>query len=494
MADTGIGIAEEKIPLLFSAFTQVDASTTRKYGGTGLGLAICKKLCVLMGGDINITSQEGNGSEFNFHILVKNSVKNIDSPPLIEQKVDLSDKTIFIAESNPKNTAILENIIRSKRCIAVSSLSDSNLNLPNEPVDVAFIDRKLFTSMESIIPLKNIPSFANTQWLMLTAINQTKDIENYAAKGFDTCLTKPITQSGLKLSLKSLKQDSNQTESEHQQQTSEELTLPQSPQGEASQFAARILLVDDNTVNQEVAKMMLEDFGLIIDVANNGLEALAALDACSIREPYSLILMDCQMPELDGYETTKRIRKGATDFDNTKIPIIAMTANAMKGDKEKCIAAGMDDYLSKPIEADTLESMLKLWLPLHNFSQNSNTQATPQPPQAVEEFWQHDELLATLKGREDRLKILVASFTKRIPALLEEFEEATVNNDLEALSFIAHSVKGSAGQLKCNLLFVCASELELTAKNGDLTTALELSQNFKQHTLDFYNLLNKYLA
>lgn len=494
VADTGIGIAEEKIPLLFSAFTQVDASTTRKYGGTGLGLAICKKLCVLMGGDINITSQEGNGSQFNFHILVKNSVKNIDSPPLIEQKVDLSDKTIFIAESNPKNTAILENIIRSKRCIAVSSLSDNNQNLPNEPVDVAFIDRKLLTSMESITPLKNKPSFANTQWLMLTAINQTKDIENYAAKGFDTCLTKPITQSGLKLSLKSLKQDSNQTESEHLQQTSEELTLPQSPQSEASQFAARILLVDDNTVNQEVAKMMLEDFGLIIDVANNGLEALAALDACSIREPYSLILMDCQMPELDGYEATKRIRKGATDFDNTKIPIIAMTANAMKGDKEKCIAAGMDDYLSKPIEADTLENMLKLWLPLHNFSQDSNTQATPEHPQVAEEFWQHDELLATLKGREDRLKILIASFTKRIPALLEEFEEATVNNDLEALSFIAHSVKGSAGQLKCNLLFVCASELELTAKNGDLTTALELSQNFKQHTLDFYNLLNKYLA
>ncbi|MDO6421511.1 PAS domain S-box protein [Saccharophagus degradans] len=494
VADTGIGIAEEKIPLLFSAFTQVDASTTRKYGGTGLGLAICKKLCALMGGDINITSQEGNGSEFNFHILVKNSVKNIGSPPLIEQKVDLSDKTIFIAESNPQNTAILENIIRSKRCIAVSNLSDSNLNLPNEPIDVAFIDRKLLTSMESITPLKSKPNFANTQWLMLTAINQTKDIENYTAKGFDTYLTKPITQSGLTLSLKSLKQDSNQTESEHQQQTSKELTLPQSPQDEASQFAARILLVDDNTVNQDVAKMMLEDFGLIIDVANNGLEALAALDACSIREPYSLILMDCQMPELDGYETTKRIRKGATDFDNTKIPIIAMTANAMKGDKEKCIAAGMDDYLSKPIESDELESMLKLWLPLHNFSLDSNTQATPQHPQVAEEFWQHDELLATLKGREDRLKILIASFTKRIPALFEEFEEATANNDLEALSFIAHSVKGSAGQLKCNLLFVCASELELTAKNGDLTTALKLSQNFKQHTLDFYNLLNKYLA
>lgn len=494
VADSGIGIPKEKIALLFSAFTQVDASTTRKYGGTGLGLAICKKLCALMGGDINVTSEQNNGSKFNFYIRVKDSDKNNALPLPSAQQIDLSDKSIFIADANSKNIAILENIISSKSCFSVTDLTDINTQLPDSPIDLALIDTKLLTSGNSLSQLKNNPIFTDTQWLQLATINQTKDMEHYTEQGFDTHLTKPITRTGLKLALKPLTLGAALAEPENTQETTPK-TQSNTPtkQLEASKFAARILLVDDNTVNQDVAKMMLEDFGLIIDVASNGLEAIAALDACSIREPYSLILMDCQMPELDGYETTKRIRKGATDFDNTKIPIIAMTANAMKGDKEKCLAAGMDDYLSKPIEADQLENMLKLWLPLHNFSLDAQAPANIYDPTNSDKFWRRDELLAVLKGREDRLKILVASFVKRIPELLVEFDSATTDNDLEALSFIAHSVKGSAGQLKCNALFESAAKLELTAKNADLEAALEQSHTFRQHTVDFYNLLTKYL-
>lgn len=503
--DTGIGIPEEKISQLFTAFTQVDASTTRKFGGTGLGLAICKKLCVLMGGDIHVIAKPDIGSTFSFHVLLQTaSTSNKLGSKGLQPPSDttLAGKSFYIADKVENNIAILKHIIERK---GGRVLSPATVFKPQEliesgsMVDFAIIDTRLLSSPSDINILKQSPNFYSCKYILATSVNRTADTEKHEEWGFHGYLTRPLTASSLLIALQPLMvssvstQEKNLELSGHNETTeTSESSLPPSPQPKTA-VAHRVLLVEDNTVNQEVATMMLEDFGLIIDIANNGLEALEALDASAETTPYSLIFMDCQMPEMDGYEATKRIRQGRTSFDNTKIPIIAMTANAMKGDKEKCLAAGMDDYLSKPIETDDLEAMLKLWLPLHDFSNTSTATEATSSELSNARVWARSELLATLKGREDRLKILVKSFSSRIPLVLTDLTKAEQNEDLEALSFIAHSVKGSAGQLKANPLFVCASELEQTAKAQQLPTSLAMCKTFRKLISELYSLLCKEL-
>lgn len=501
IADTGIGIPQEKLSQLFTAFTQVDASTTRKFGGTGLGLAICKKLCVLMGGDIHVEAELNKGSVFTFDVLLQTaslSDKLCTKGLITTEECNLEDQSVYIANTNETNIKILSSIIANHNGSVRASGTDlSNFNQLDEcpPFNFAFIDTRLLSGPKDVGILKRTPSFQACKFILVTSVNRTEDTENYANWGFHGYLTTPITRGATAMVLKPFL-DSNSRDypkTDVSTKSDEQAPTPDSASDLQPSHTHRLLLVEDNTVNQEVAKMMLEDLGLVIDVANNGLEALEALDNSIDTAPYSLILMDCQMPEMDGYEATKRIRQGRTSFDNTKIPIIAMTANAMKGDKEKCLAAGMDDYLSKPVEPDELEAILKLWLPLHNFNGTEKNTLPMDGPAAKKRIWAKDELLAALKGREDRMQILIKSFAARIPLVLTDLTKAEENEDIEAISFVAHSVKGSAGQIKANPLFVCATELEQAAKTANPTTTLAMCNNFRKLLSELYSLLSQEL-
>jgi len=359
--DTGIGMDEKAQANLFQAFTQADGSTTRKYGGTGLGLVISKKLVGLMKGDIRVRSMPGQGSTFSFHAEFEK--QPITSSPV--EKPDLIGLHVLIVDDNATNREILEHHTRAWKMKSDSASSGRQAlqmmrsAAMTDPYELAIIDMQM-PEMDGLMlghAIKSDPSISSTRLVMLTSLGNQMDTADMKAAGIEACVLKPVKQSRLFDRLSEVMAGHIPSAQKVAQTGTLRITssLPKpEPPPTAAPAAARILLAEDNLINQKVALGLLQNIGYKADVVNNGLEVLAALDSRS----YDLILMDCQMPELDGYETTQRIRaKGEGPR------IIAMTANAMRGESEKCLAAGMDDYLSKPVRLETLRDMVNRWMP-----------------------------------------------------------------------------------------------------------------------------------
>jgi len=359
--DSGIGIPKEKISELFAVFSQVDASTTRKYGGTGLGLSITKKLCNLLNGDITVSSKVNEGSCFEITCLVqKNELDNSTLPA-----VDCSQLNILIADSNKTNRKILrKQLVNWGANVLEAKSTDEAIELclgfgPKKKLtlfDFAFIDMDIpkINGIELVKKIKESNKQYDMKTVMMTPIDYKHNTKQFTELGVNF-FTKPATIIDL---LNALSEFSSKT---HSLLIDDNNT--KSIQVEKDHFInSHILLVEDNKVNQVVAVSVLKNIGVTPDVANNGIEALAYLNKATPENPYTLIIMDCQMPEMDGYETTKRIRAGEARKIHSSIPIIAMTANAMRGDKQKCIDAGMNDYLTKPIEPTIMLEKLHLWV------------------------------------------------------------------------------------------------------------------------------------
>lgn len=362
--DTGIGIPKDKIDDLFESFTQVDASTTRKYGGTGLGLSISKKLAHIMGGSVDVSSVEGEGSIFSFNVEVGlHEDKHIVMP-----HVDIKDKRILIIDDNTLNREVVSGqFLHWGMQVFEAHDAKSSLTICKEhskekkaPFDIAIVDMQM-PDMDGASLGKELKAlYPEMKLVMMTSLGARGDAKTFKDLGFSAFFPKPCTTRDLFHALnvliddaKALHDSDDFITSDNLHAMSEEYTWPKH---------TRILLVEDNMTNQIVANGILETFNLEADTANNGQEALIALkDALGVK-PYTLVLMDCQMPILDGYDATKAIRKGESGEINKKIPIVAMTANAMQGDKEKCLNVGMDDYLSKPINPDKLRDALQKWL------------------------------------------------------------------------------------------------------------------------------------
>ena len=370
VSDTGIGIAEDRLEQVFSSFTQADSSTTRLYGGTGLGLAITEKLCQLMKGSVNVTSKKQLGSSFNFTIQL-----GIDNNTEKLIPINLSSNKILILDIEEKSANALKKQLNKWGATVVIETNKQNYNhhIENGLFDMVFIDESyantnqnangsenkdtnnITANENSAIELvKNLPSKYKTEiaFILMTKVNENHDKTLIINAGFRCYFSKPATPDTLNLALeevlnkkplKSLDLSSN--------------TLTKSNKREVS---TPILLVEDNRTNQLVAKKLLSELGGEITIANNGKEAIDILN--NRVTPFKLIFMDCQMPILDGYQATEQIRAGAAGASNKTLPIIAMTANAMKGDREKCLIFGMDDYVSKPINIDTLRKKIDLWL------------------------------------------------------------------------------------------------------------------------------------
>jgi PAS domain S-box-containing protein len=358
--DTGIGINEKGQQRLFKAFSQADGSTTRKYGGTGLGLAISKRLVEMMNGQIGVKSELGKGSTFFFDADFEKQTITLKS--VVHQ--DLSGLHVLIVDDNATNREILDHHTRMwKMRSALAEGGEQALALLREqankdPFELVILDMQM-PEMDGLMlgeKIKADPAIASVRLVMLTSLGNQMDAEAMKRAGIEACVLKPVKQSRLFHRIAEVMAGHRPLARKKTQTAT--LTMKNAiaaPIG-LTKKPARVLLAEDNIINQKVALGLLNNIGYSADVANNGLEVLAALDL----RAYDLILMDCQMPELDGYETTHRIRARA---DLKGMRIIAMTANAMRGESEKCLEAGMDDYLSKPVRLETLRDMLSRWMP-----------------------------------------------------------------------------------------------------------------------------------
>jgi len=347
--DTGVGIKKEKLTRLFEAFTQADNSTTRKFGGTGLGLSICKRICNTMNGNIWVNSEYGKGSNFSFEIPVGN--QNIENAHSLLKNI--SDSKICILDENIDNCITFQSQLQSwgnQSQYFNTQQKILELFINHQDFDYMFIDYEVLQNVRSEFETFKENINQDSTLILMTKVNQTIDKETLVSLGFDFNFPKPITKQDLidSLNIKHNKAPSTQTHKDLET---------------VSKFSEKIhcLLVEDIPFNQEVASMILAEMGLTPDIANNGKEAVDIIESMKIEEsPYDIILMDCQMPVMDGYEATREI-KNLCKNKGIDIPIVAMTANAMSDDKDKCIAAGMDDYLSKPIDESKLFLMIKKW-------------------------------------------------------------------------------------------------------------------------------------
>ncbi len=357
--DSGVGIPEDRLNNLFNPFTQADASTTRKYGGTGLGLAICKKLSELMSGTVGVESIEGKGS--TFWVTARFEKQNIESRS-IEQETPDHGIGVLIVEPNPTHRGFLQEqiLVNGFLCAAVGTAKDCIETLKRPGMSEEFPRIVLINSMvpddSSSKLAERIHRIPNCEKLPLIEMVAWSKKGKKTNPGFARSLTKPIHQSDLISILKSV---TDEGDLENHPVAAVESGFHETSEVSDVGSKRRLLLAEDNIVNQKVATKLLEKRGYVCDIAANGQEAIQAF----IRGDYEAILMDCQMPEMDGYSATQGIREyESREGHSTRIPIIAMTANAMAGDREKCIDAGMDDYVSKPIQPENLFSTLENWL------------------------------------------------------------------------------------------------------------------------------------
>jgi len=451
VADTGVGIGKEKLPLLFSPFSQGDGSTTRKYGGTGLGLAISRQLVELMGGELGVDSEEGIGSTFWFTIPFERGRDMEDTGSPLETKV-------LVVDDNETNRILATTLLRSWGCtVAEAACGQETLEELRRadgngaPYRVVLLDMQMpgMDGEELAARIKGDPLTAATQLIVMTSLGRPPGV-----KGIVSWLAKPLKRGQLRAALSSALGRSPErvgTESPGS------ATLPR------VLHRALILVVEDNPVNQLVAVKMLEKLGCRADVAGNGKEALAALS----RIAYDLVLMDCQMPEMDGFEASSRIRKGEAGPERSRTPIIAMTARVMQGDRERCLAAGMNDYVSKPVDPIVLAQALGRWLDRGERPAAGKGQEAPGGPIGEAPIFDRTVLEDRLMGDADVIAGIIDVFLESTPRLIETLKDCAARGDLEGAGHEAHSIKGAAAGIGGEALRRASFEVEKAWREGD---------------------------
>jgi signal transduction histidine kinase/DNA-binding response OmpR family regulator/HPt (histidine-containing phosphotransfer) domain-containing protein len=460
--DTGIGIPAERMDRLFQSFSQVDSSTTRRYGGTGLGLAISQRLSEMMGGKMWVESQVGAGSTFQFTILAASAASPArayldDVQPLLQ------GKRVLIVDDNATNRRILTRQSESWQMLPqatespVQALSWIRLG---EPFDIAILDMQM-PEMDGLTLAREIRGLETNKThpplLLLTSIGrrEIKDIN----QEFTAILTKPIKPSALFDAMVSI------FSGQITQVVRRELFLDDNM---AQQLPLRILLAEDNATNQKLALRLLQRLGYRADIAANGLEVVGALQ----RQAYDVVLMDVQMPELDGLEATRRIR---LELPAKAQPyIIAMTANAMQGDREICLAAGMDDYVSKPIRIESLVSALSKGRPLSLSSPEPDLEVLSPDKTELNRDALHN-LLEVLGGEFRYLVEVIDSFLEDAPKLLAELDKAVAKEDIDTVRRLAHSLKSNSADFGAEALNKLCAQLEERTRSGRLDGARELA-------------------
>ena len=468
VTDTGIGIPAEAQSRMFASFSQADASTTRRYGGTGLGLAISKQLVSLMGGEIGLESEVGKGSTFSF--TARFSKRDATEAPATEgDDIDLSGRHVLVVDDNATNRMLVRQLLRrwgSDPVVATDGPEALQLLVAaaeeGNPFDVALLDFHMpgMDGIELATAIRDDPRLRSVRLLLLTSSSQKGQAAAARAAGIDAWLNKPLREWALRRSLATAL---GLAAASQARPTGHALAEPSR--------VMRVLVVDDNVVNQKVATRMLEVLGHTVDTAANGEEAVHGVS----RLPYDLVLMDVQMPVMDGYEATAAIR--ALDGPAARTPIVAMTAGAMKGDEEKCLAAGMNAYISKPIRIEDLAQAVQRW------AASGDGDAPPppaeEPPTAPRSALLDTRVLDRMseagrrKGR-DLLAEFVPLFLETAEEQLQRMNDALTDGDVAEAGRVAHSLKGSSGTLGVVGVARLCEDIEGCAQRDDLDAARAL--------------------
>jgi PAS domain S-box-containing protein len=463
--DTGIGIPRDRIGLLFTAFQQMDASTSRRFGGTGLGLAISKRLAELMGGEVGVESVEGRGSTFWFTAVFGRQSRRDRREGL--PPVDLRGVRVLVVDDNATNRWVLAEQLESwgvRHAEAESAVKAIGwlrvARAEGDPFRIMITDMQMpETDGESLgRAIKADPELRDTHLLMMSSLGIRGDAKRLKAIGFSAYLTKPVKQSQLYDCLAMVLGGGAAPA-----KTPEPALVTRHTLHEARRRMVRILLAEDNPTNQQVALAILEKLGFGADTVANGREAVQALETV----PYDIVLMDVQMPEMDGFEATRAIRSEKTGVLNPKIPIIAMTAHAMKGDRERCLEAGMDDYISKPIAPQALVEALEKWVE----TPQERSLAVAAHRGAAEPFagppvFDRQAFMARLMGDEDLAKDIIAGFLEDIPKRIHTIRTHLDRGDAGAAGGQAHAIKGAAANVGGMALSAVAFEMDKAGKAG----------------------------
>jgi two-component system sensor histidine kinase/response regulator len=464
--DTGIGIPLEKQRVIFEAFSQADGSTTRKYGGTGLGLTVSRQLCNLMGGEMGVESEPGKGSTFWFTVRLEKQPNR--ATVVLTATSDLKELRVLVVDDNATNCSILLHQTSSWGMMSHSAESGPQaLDMlraaaqRGEPYDIAIIDLQMpgTDGFELGKAIKADPTIRQVRLAMLTSFGVKGHGKQALQCGFAAYLMKPVRQLQLYDCLITI-MSCPRPEGIKAELASEFLVTRHSLV-EAKAARGRILLAEDNEINRQVALNLLEKHGYRVDAVSNGREVIEAL----ARSRYAAVLMDCQMPEMDGFEATQAIRQKEQN-SGEHIPIVALTANAMQGDRELCLTLGMDGYVSKPIRARELFDALNKVLPISPVAEA----AKPESEQE-EGVINPDSALKRLGGDLSLLKKLAKLFLRDSTDLMVEIQQAMRRGDCKSVQHLAHKRKGSAGYFSAESVQRAALKLEMMGKSGDLIDA-----------------------
>jgi PAS domain S-box-containing protein len=480
--DTGVGIPSQKIPDLFESFTQVDASTTRKYGGTGLGLAIVKKLCNLMGGEIKVTSELDQGSCFQFTLSFLPS-----SLTVVTHKINLQGLNILVVDDHLTQAQVLASqlelwgarVVITTEELQILELCEVEMTTHQDrfqpPFDYIFLD--LHSSAQDTVALikalKHDPRCDGMSLVMMTTMSNYGKTNLLTDLEVDGYLSKPITPFDLGTIFTS-----------HQKSTTinkDDLELaPIETQTQTQPLShTRILLAEDNEANQLVFEGFMEKFGLEVDCVFNGQKAIEALQHTPFDHPYTLIFMDCQMPKMDGYEATRQIRQGMAGERYQQIPIIALTANVMKGDRENCLAIGMNDYLSKPIDLQELAHIIETWI-MSSSSPVVSPQESDTPDKKVNQetlpIFNKTKFLEYFSDDLDLARKLCHLMLDDLPEYIQNIKAFADAKDCNAIKEEAHKMKGTVSYVGGDSFSNLLAKIEKNAQTQDQDIDLLLTQ------------------
>jgi CheY-like chemotaxis protein/HPt (histidine-containing phosphotransfer) domain-containing protein len=474
VSDTGIGIPEQKRHLLFQPFSQLDASTARRYGGTGLGLSIVRRLVEMMGGQIGFESREGEGSRVWFTAA-------LDRQPAAKRPAGLSlaGRRVLVVDDNAASRRLLMELMGFWKCSAEEA-ADAETALarlraadPRALIEAVIVDLEMpGTDGERLAAqIRAVPDLAGVGLLVLTPLTLALEPEQWERRGFDGRVTKPVTQGELGRCLASILGNGPGPKPKGS-------SAGRSLAKRGRRAGIRLLLVEDNAINQAVALGVLGNLGYHAEAVADGPSALKALSQAD----YDLVLMDCQMPGMDGYEATGLIRDRSTSVRNHDITVVALTAHAMTGDREACLAAGMNDYISKPFHSSILEQVIERWT-VGREGGAAARQAEPEPPPTAAEPFAREDLVERLMGDEQLARRVVGGFLADIPRQIAALASAISQTDAEGARLHAHSIKGAAANVGGPGMREVAWKLEQLGRAGDLAAAAvmlpELTASFE---------------